>query len=345
MPKLNKDRPPKFIDAVPQTTSDFAGRMRPISQGVAYGDDPQRAAERAMQVWKGLDPIQTAIRPLTPAARAEYSVALGRAADIAEAAGKKRARLQAVRAFRGGVLLERAGVELGASSQSGTGARENLEAALDVMEGGRSRPRGMEGKFGTLSAKAMILHLEAREAAARPMEAWRRQGTEAIQQASLGGLIKESVAVLGEAYALYDQEGSRGKRGGLSGKITEAVRFTYGLMGIYNDEGTLARSYPRFAYHREDQPLTVGMPRRNFDVAVVHDNRPPDLVQVKTSHTSKYAEEIDVWFPQIDVLARGSEIIGWFTTMVDNERPDSEIAKAWNNLTQSFGTIPGEVAA
>jgi hypothetical protein len=195
--------------------------------------------------------------------------------------------------------------------------------------------------FDWLTAKAMLLHLDAQEIAGSNIDQRVRSSSEAILKASLGGLVLQTADAIEEFYASYKNAQQKGGTGDhLSGRVMETVYFGYRLMQWYKTKGSLVDGYTRFAFDREDRPHIRAKPSRSYDALTRWQdvNRRPELVQVKAWNGKGYAYPVEVWRPEYQgVVDETDQVTEAFRTIIKNEVSDTDVAAAWRTLHARFG--------
>lgn len=190
----------------PLTVPQFAEKVNKVHLGVVGGDDPEQAARILNSRWRRLDPRDT-IQETGTGVLQRLTIALGRTGIVLSAMGKK-ARNKApwpAASFAADVQLDQLDASLRGphplTFAETTGVVEHILSDVhpEREQGGK---RKLNQEFTKLSAQAMLLHTQAREAA-EVKEPRQKRGTEAILRASLGGLIKNSVGTLREAHQDY----------------------------------------------------------------------------------------------------------------------------------------------
>lgn len=338
----------QFENPTVLTVPQFSARVDKAYQELVHGGDPVRSAEVVSDSWFRLDPANTA-HELTTSTAAQLQGALGRMATVAAEAdtprGRKRFAMPLGR-LRSEAQLDQANTALHLPGDTYAAGRPNLERVkVESDEAGKrgtnSETSEIFARVDGLSARAMLLHMDARAAAEKGRGQHVRQAVDNVLRSSLAGLIKDTVTGLGDVYGLYKRSLNAGKDGtNVSGRLVEVMYFGYQLLDAYRNDTLLKDSFPRFAFTREDRARTGYNPLpRKFDVAVVNTRNPETsrLVQVKNSSGRKYDPAIEVWRPKRDVVTNAEHITQLFKDIVNKDSPDA----AWRGLVSYFGTLDG----
>ena len=343
----------KTIDKSPRSISveDFGSRMRSIGRGVTFDGslDPQSLAHTA-QFYYGIDSLHTLTLD-APSAN-QLATSFGTLAGVAkETLAKNKRRYNTyektqMHEFIGDLLVEKATLDLRVGNRDLGEIAATVDDALDIYhESPVMKKRSVKGKegmynhhnlgalLGTLSARAMETHIDARRS--------RTQQSRILARSALHGIYADAVGHM-DALSGMQQGKTIDEASNARGRFMEMTAFAHNVLD-WADVSAPEGRYVRFAVNREDCPRSQVIPRRGFDLLryeTASDRHVP--VQVKIGSAGVYHEAIRIWRPTRpqDVMADTDAIVANFATLTDATADPLDLRNARTFVATQFEEKP-----